>query len=151
MWLRLIVAALVLCLCACAQTPPQGSASSESAATKSTPAGPAPAQASDALNRIQTWLLSSISRMPDDSFLRNGIAPAEVGRAKSCVVQAIVSDIPEEPAKHIAMLLDHDPPLKDEVVEKWVLSGLEKHGERRQQVMARVETLCPEFVDSFSS
>lgn len=73
-----------------------------------------------------------------------------MARAKSCSVQAIVADIPDAEAQHIVEQMFHDPPLVDDVVEKWVLSGFSKKGERRSQVVAQVQKLCPEFAGALS-
>jgi len=120
-------------------------------AQQATPAAPAPDQPNEARNKIQFALLQMISAMPDTVFLKNGVSSAEVGRAKTCAVQAIVADIPDKDAEHIAELMYHDPPQRDDVVDKWVLSSFERGGERRRQVMEQVKKLCPAFEDAFAS
>ena len=88
--------------------------------------------------------------MPDKGLMRGGITAADVPRAKACVVQAVVADIPDQPARQIADALAQDPPAKDQAVEDWIFAAFEKSGERRRQVMKEVEKLCPEFEDAFS-
>jgi hypothetical protein len=144
MWGRVMMIGALFWLAACAQKPP-----AESRAP--TPAATPPAQANEARNRIQNWMISSISRMPDDTFLKHGVASADVPQAKSCVVQATVADIPEEPAEHIADLLEQNPPAKDEIVEEWVLSSFQRGSARNKEVMAQVGKLCPQFAGAFSS
>ena len=120
-------------------------------AQQATPAAPAPALDSEGRNRVQNELLKMISRMPDTVYLQHGIDPADVGRAKTCAVQAIVVDIPEMDAEHIAQLMEHDPPQLDDVVEKWVLSSFDKTGARRRQVVEQMKKLCPDFEGAFTS
>ena len=144
MWKRVMIVAVLLWLGACAQTPP-------AAPREPTPAAKPPAQANAARNRIQDAMIAMISTMPDDAFLRHGVAPSNIGRAKTCVVQAAVADIPDEPAEHIADLLEQDPPAKDEVVEQWVFSGFKNGSKRNREIMAQVGKLCPEFTGAFSS
>jgi hypothetical protein len=120
-------------------------------AQQATPAAPAPDQPNEARNRIQSALLGMISSMPDAVFLKNGVDPTDVSRAKTCAVQAIVADIPDNDAKHIVEQMYHDPPLRDEVVDRWVLSSFSKGSERRLQIMKQVKKLCPEFEAAFAS
>ena len=121
------------------------------AAQQATPAAPAPDQPNEARNKIQSVLLGMISEMPDAVFLKNGVDSGDVSRAKTCAVQAIVADIPDDDAKHIVDEMFHDPPLRDEVVDKWVLASFSKGTERRRQVMVQVKKLCPEFEAAFTS
>lgn len=144
-WNKLFATAL-LWLSAC-QTP--AVQPTQAAKEHVSPAMPPPRLADAAHNRIQDWLIVHISDMPDASFLESGITSAEVPRAKTCVVQAMIADIPDAEAEHVADMLERDPPLKDAAVEKWILQGLDETGDRREQVNAQVRKLCPQFARSF--
>jgi hypothetical protein len=121
------------------------------AAQEVTPAGPVPEQPNEARNRVQNWLHATISRMPDAALIRTGIAASDVGRVKACVVQAVVADIPDEPARRIADAVATEPPQKEDAVVDWIFASFEKSGERRRQVQEQMLKLCPEFKDAFGS
>jgi hypothetical protein len=119
-------------------------------AQQATPTAPLSKQANEAKDRIQFALSKMISGMPDDSFLQNGIAASDISRAKGCVVQAVVADIPDDAAKRVADKMYHNPPIKDDEIEKWVFAAFSRHNERRQQVLDQVKKLCPEFERAFA-
>jgi hypothetical protein len=106
-----------------------------------TATGAMPSETTAARKEIQKGMAAVFTNTSDEAF--PGVAKTDIGRAKACVVQALMADIPDDVAEELVVQLRGPSVRKPELVTHWLMPGATDVA-RRNQVDARVAEVCPE-------
>lgn len=75
------------------------------------------------------------------------IAKADMPKAFSCMIDAIMFDMSDAQANRLADMLERKIPPEKDFVLYWVAPKDAKNAERKQQVMDRAHQICPDLAD----